>query len=382
MLMQRAVLIPVLLLLVAVLALFFSENEGILFLSKFTILLAVVIPVSWMILGETIGASKRKAFISNVLLLGVTLAVGLIVAEVFVRYMFQDITTTGDYSSYFTHRWISKHPPSTNRLGFREREITKKKAPDVYRIIVVGDSFTYGQGVLYDERFTGIIEQRLNSAQTKDSRIYEVLNFGKPGAETIDHTGFLDAIFELDPDFMLLQWLPNDVEGHDHSARPKSYRLVPSDFVSGWLHKHSALFYLIKTGVNGFQTRLGFVESYGDSMNKRFSDPESKDSRRANQEMDEFISRVKDRNIPLGIVMFPYLIDTGGNPDNFAYGFLFERVLEACHREAVKCLDLRPALAGVSPASGLWLHQFDAHPSPLTNEVAAEAVLETFSDVW
>ncbi len=380
MLKQRAVLIPVLLL--AVSALVFSESEGILFLAKFTILLAVVTPVFWITLGKTVGASKRKAFLSNVLLLGVTLTIGLIFAEIFVRYMFQGITTTGDYSSYFTHRWISKHPPATNKLGFREREITKQKAPDVYRIAVVGDSFTYGQGILYEARFTRIIEQRLNSAQMKDARTYEVLNFGKPGAETIDHTGFLDSVFEIDPDFILLQWLPNDVEGSDHSARPKSYRIIPSDYISGWLHKNSALFYLIKTSVNGLQTNMRLVESYGDSMNKRFADPESKDTLRANREMDEFIFRVKDKNIPLGIVMFPYLIDTGGNPGNFAYGFLFDRVLEACNREAVKCLDLRPALARVSPASGLWLHQFDAHPSPLTNGVAAEAILETFSDVW
>jgi len=382
MLKRQAVLIPILLLLVAVLALFFSENEGMLFLAKFTILLTVITPVFWIILGKTVGESRRKAFFSNVLLLGITLTIGLIAAEIFVRYMFQDITTTGDYSSYFTHRWISKHPPVTNKLGFREREITKQKASDVYRIIVIGDSFAYGQGILYDARFTRIIEQRLNSAQMKGSRTYEVLNFGKPGAETIDHTGFLDAVFELDPDFILLQWLPNDVEGSDHSARPKPYRLIPSDYISGWLHKNSALFYLIKTGVNGVQTNMGLIESYGDSMNRRFADPGSQDSRRANREMDEFISRVKDKNIPLGIVMFPYLTDTGGNPDNFAYGFLFDRVLEACHREAVKCLDLRPALARVSPASGLWLHQFDAHPSPLTNGVAAEAILETFSDVW
>jgi len=382
MLKSRIFLLLFLLLLAAVLVLFFAEHKGALFLAKLTILVSVVIPVLWVIFGKSIGVKRRKSFFVNILLLTVTLTICLVVAEIFARLLYQDVTTTGDYSSYFTYRWISKHPPVINALGFREREITKQKAAGVYRIIVIGDSFTYGQGILDDVRFTSIIERRLNNAQLKDAKIYEVLNFGKPGAATIDHINFLDSVLELNPDFILLQWLPNDVEGHDLSARPKPYRLIPSDYVSGWLHKNSALFYLIKTGLNVLQTQLGLIESYDDSMLKRFADPESKDSRRANREMDEFILRVKDKNIPLGIVMFPTLIDTGGDVENFSYGFLFDRVFEVCHREAIQCLDLRPALSSVSPASKLWLHQFDAHPSPLTNEVAAEAILEAFSQTW
>jgi hypothetical protein len=382
MLKQRTLLIPFLLLLVAVPALFFSENKGILFLAKFVVLVSVVAPVFWIVLGKLLGAERRKAFLANLLLIGTATTICLIVAEVFVRHLYDDVTTTGDYRSYFTYRWITKHPPVINKLGFREREITRKKATGVYRIIVVGDSFTFGQGILDGARFTKIIERRLNSAQLSDTRTYEVLNFGKPGAATIDHISFLDPVFELDPDFILLQWLPNDVEGHDISARPEPYRLIPSDYVSGWLHRNSALFYMIKTGLNVLQTKLGLIESYNGSMLKRFADPESDDSRRANSEMDDFILRVKEKSILLGIVLFPSLIDTEGDPDNFSYGFLFDRVLEACHQQAIQCLDLRPALARVSPASKLWLHQFDAHPSPLTNEVAAEAILEEFGKTW
>lgn len=49
----------------------------------------------------------------------------------------------------------------------------------------------------------------------------EVLNFGRPGSETVDHVETLqDAVLPLQPDFVLLQWFVNDVEGHDKSGRP------------------------------------------------------------------------------------------------------------------------------------------------------------------
>lgn len=376
---KKTLLLPFSLVLVAVPALFFAEQKGIIFLAKFTILLSVATPVIWIISGKLAGSERRNEILSNLLLLATTLTIFLIIAELSVRFIYQDITTTGDYSSYFTHRWISKHPPVINELGFREREIPKKKADDVYRIIVVGDSYTYGQGILDDARFTNIIERDLN-ATGNINRTYEVLNFGKPGAATIDHIGFLPAIFGLNPDFILLQWLPNDVEGNDLSARPQPYRLIPSDYLSEWLHKNSALFYLVRTGWVMLQTKLGVAESYKDSMMKRFADPRSKESLRADRELNEFILRVKDAGIPVAIVMFPFLGE-GDSVDSFPYGFLIERVIKTCRRQEIQCLDLRSVLAGIPPGKRM-LHQFDAHPSPLTNEVAAEAIREVFNGKW
>jgi hypothetical protein len=243
---------------------------------------------------------------------------------------------------------------------------------------VIGDSFAYGQGIPKEARFSEIIERRLNDKNNS----YEVFNFGKPGAETIDHIRFLDDVFEVKPDFILLQWLPNDVEGHDKYERPRPYRLIPSDYVSGWLHKNSALYYLINNKWNQLQSQTGLIETYEDSMLKRFSDPDSAGSRRANRELNEFIALVKNSKIPTGIVMFPSLVETKGSIDNYPYGFLFNRVNDACSKHEIQCLDLRPVFAQKTPVSKLWVNQFDAHPGPIANELAAEAILKTFDDQW
>jgi GDSL-like Lipase/Acylhydrolase family len=363
---------------IAVLVLLNAAHPGILFLAKLTIALSLSIPVLLFVLDKTVGMEYSKALAANFLLFASTITVCLLIAEVAVRQLFDQVTTTSDNTSYFSLRWKAQAPPRINALGFREREISKQKPEGVRRIAVVGDSFTYGQGIAEDERFANIIERHLNENGDR----YEVLNFGKPGAETIDHTGFLDAVFELEPDFILLQWLPNDVEGHDKSRRPQPYRLIPSDYLSGLLHRHSALFYLVNAKFGKLQTATGLIESYEASMLARFGDPASEDSRRADGELDQFIRRVKDQGVPLGIVMFPYLAEAGGSVESYPYGFLFDRVINACHRHAIRCLDLRPVFASVSPASRLWANRLDSHPGPLANEMAAEALVEAFGGSW
>jgi hypothetical protein len=73
--------------------------------------------------------------------------VALVASELLVRYLFRDITTTGRNSGYFSDRYWATHPPRRNSLGFREREFDSVPTPGTFRIALVGDSFTYGQGI-------------------------------------------------------------------------------------------------------------------------------------------------------------------------------------------------------------------------------------------
>jgi len=54
---------------------------------------------------------------------------------------------------------------SSNSLGLREREIPLEKAPGEIRIVCVGDSWTFGSGVLASETFCRRLEERLNGAR-------------------------------------------------------------------------------------------------------------------------------------------------------------------------------------------------------------------------
>jgi len=76
-------------------------------------------------------------------LLVATTTAALFAGELAVRLALHNVSTTGDNINYFTRRWYRKHPLKLNQLGFWEREVTAR-LPETIRIIVLGDSFTFG----------------------------------------------------------------------------------------------------------------------------------------------------------------------------------------------------------------------------------------------
>jgi lysophospholipase L1-like esterase len=96
-----------------------------------------------------------------------------------------------------------------NRLGFRERDFETPKPQGVFRIMVIGDSLTWGPGLSPDQRYTKLLEERLNSAYPE--RKFEVLNFGAEAASTIQEREILRKNKDLvQPDLLIVGFCVND----------------------------------------------------------------------------------------------------------------------------------------------------------------------------
>lgn len=98
-----------------------------------------------------------------------------------------------------------------NSDGFRDREYPLKKPDDSFRIVVLGDSFTFGWGVNIEETFTFQLEKILNEKRLEKN--FEVLNFGVPGVNTeqeIEH--FTKKALKYSPDLVILGFTNNDDE--------------------------------------------------------------------------------------------------------------------------------------------------------------------------
>jgi len=365
---------------VAIFIIAFSDpsNAGIHFLAKLTILvIGVTVPLS-LLIRRFFGPEGCRKFWGNLVLIGVSVSIALLSAEFVTRFAFPDVSTTADGSSYFSQRWYRLHPPQHNELGFREGDVSSFKSPEAYRIAIIGDSFTYGQGILAEERFSNLLQRELDQSTGH----YEVLNFGRPGAETDDHLRILNEIvLGLSPDFLLLQWFVNDVEVSE-SGRATSIRLIPSDFVRSWLHTHSAVYYLVNSQWNSLQGALGLTETYIDNMTRRFTDPNSEESLAASAAVEQLIERLREQNIAPGIVLFPMMFDVHGDVDGYPLGFLMDRVLVFCDQQGVPCLDLRPVFAAELSTPDLWANRLDHHPGAEANKLASKAILTHFGRIW
>jgi hypothetical protein len=68
-----------------------------------------------------------------------------------------------------------------NSLGFRDEEHVQEKPPGTFRIVALGDSFTYGVGVEFADTYLVRLERLLN---TRPGSRVEIIKLGIPAIHT------------------------------------------------------------------------------------------------------------------------------------------------------------------------------------------------------
>ncbi|MGB3508764.1 MAG: hypothetical protein WBA93_05885 [Microcoleaceae cyanobacterium] len=120
-------------------------------------------------------------------------------------FMFYDPTS---YNRWRGKPFSDDYGFKLNSQGFKDVEFDEKKAEGTYRIIGIGDSFTYG-GIPYKYNFLTLLEERLN--QNLERKI-ELINMGIVGIGPKDYLSLLvNEGLAIKPDMVLLSfYLGND----------------------------------------------------------------------------------------------------------------------------------------------------------------------------
>lgn len=174
-------------------------------------------------------------------------------------------------------RYTWGHRVKTNRYGFREREFEVPKPPGVYRVMVLGDSFTWGYGLSLEERYSAIAEARLNQASV--GRRFEVLTFAIPGYSTIRQRNLLDHYkLEVEPDLIVVGFCLNDPQWRDHDYSIERHQLRRS--LAGRLAyrlrltaQDTGLRYtadLIDGAFYGMAERMGRIPGWPDALQRAY----------------------------------------------------------------------------------------------------------------
>lgn len=100
-----------------------------------------------------------------------------------------------------------------NTDGFRDQRYERPKPAGVFRILVLGDSVTFGVGVPPKRSFAKRLEARLNHVAGRvGGPKFEVLNMGVGGYNPFNEAALLDDIGEsYEPDLVLVQFCINDL---------------------------------------------------------------------------------------------------------------------------------------------------------------------------
>ncbi len=103
------------------------------------------------------------------------------------------------------------HSFTTNHLGFREKRFSHRKKSETFRILIFGDSLTFGVGIDDDHRYSNVLEELFKINFPKKN--IEVLNFGIPGYSLDQEHDLIKTILKLvECDLVILGVFRNDLQ--------------------------------------------------------------------------------------------------------------------------------------------------------------------------
>jgi hypothetical protein len=114
--------------------------------------------------------------------------------------------------------WIKKYAVN-NKHGFRDKNYSFKKPKDVFRILIFGDSFTFGHGIKrLEDTYHKKLEMLLN--QNLSKKKFEVLSMVRYDGGSTDTQLYelFERGFKYDPDLVIIGYYHNDlpiISNHD-----------------------------------------------------------------------------------------------------------------------------------------------------------------------
>ncbi len=219
-----------------------------------------------MIVGKTL-----RAFL---LIIGV--GVAIILGEAFVRigggsgretrimeFMIPHEVLNHVHPASYTGRYRSPQGEfdtkvSFNAQGLRDYDYANDRFEDVFRILVLGDSFVEAAQVDLEESFVKLIEARLNAL---GQRHYEVINAGVSSySPAVEYLYLKEQGLALSPDLVLVVLSVNDVYDDYHYSHASTARFDDQGFplafpprfsnpplfqIRWWLRRHSDLYFFL-----------------------------------------------------------------------------------------------------------------------------------------
>ncbi|MFA6450133.1 MAG: hypothetical protein WCX65_11720 [bacterium] len=283
-----------------------------------------------------------------------------------------------------------------NSLGYRGPEISSRKKPGVFRVIVAGDSFVYGTALREKDSLPAQLERELK----KDGIRAEVINAGVPGYNIGQNMASVRKAANLEPDVIALSFIYNDLENITDGIE----RAMPLMKASPLAVKQTGgapgavSEFLLPVNGSGRPTlsarfrcflarrlrsylyaaiSLRRAGCHYDHSSREFTFPQTSSAqsealvwRRVENALNEFGELGRTRGFkPLFIIYFDYYIE--GRPAL--------RLAQIAKKAGVDVLDLSPNWGGMREYGRRWSLGWDPHPNAAADALAARSAADFMS---
>ncbi len=248
---------------------------------------------------------------------------------------------------------------------FQDESHIHDKQPGVFRIAVLGDSFTFGPDMQFDDVFPKRIERMLNL--NKPNPRAEVINYGVPGYSTMHEVNEAKRAVNEGSNLILLQITLNDAQLKPFvpDRITKKHEYGDMEYSDG-IYKISRLAAFIAKGLHNKSTHEHYKNYYLKLFQRKGCWNKFKSSIR------EIAKIAKTNNVKLVAVVFPLF----GLPLDETYPFLsvHNRIEDLLKETNVRYLDLLDAYKNISLERIQLIPGKDFHPNEIGHRIAAEHI--------
>jgi lysophospholipase L1-like esterase len=260
-------------------------------------------------------------------------------------------------------RLVSKQYYANSR-GLRDREITPERGPGEFRILCLGDSYTWGQMVPANTAYPKALERLLAEKPSRTRPV--VINAGQLGWSTTHEAAWLVREgLRYRPDVILVGFFLNDAEV-DHYALE---RLLPEPLerrLAG-----SYFYFFLKYRIHLLRVRFGLAESYTDYL-LRLYEPGSAGWAQCREALARIDDAARSIHARVLVLILPVIQDWSAYP----FGRIHEAVAEECRALGIPVEDLLPAFrASPLPWKDLRVGPNDEHPNAEGHALIAREAL-------
>jgi lysophospholipase L1-like esterase len=248
------------------------------------------------------------------------------------------------------------HDVAINSAGLRDREIPEAKPDGATRVLMLGDSITFGWGVGQNET----LPVRLAEEYAKRGAPAEVINSGVGNYNTaMEVAWFRERGLAYAPDVVVLNYFINDAEP------TPVYRDVP------WLARRFYAYPVLGGAWDAFKRRVTRDEQDWRSYYAGLYAEGAPGWEKAQREIAALASLCREKGIRLVIAHIPELRELAP----YAFPEVQTKVQAVAAANGIEYVDLLPAVAG-APPDGLWVTVPDPHPNARAQIMFARELAE------
>lgn len=248
----------------------------------------------------------------------------------------------------------------TNSDGYRDREFSKTRLPGEVLIGVVGDSVTFGQGVLQDFTYPAILEKNLNSVGHE--RRFRVWNLGVCGYNTEQEYYVMESfLLPRKPDVIVLGYNLHNFQPIDLQKQTRT-KGSPQDIINKAVSYADELhtFHILKNRIGTIMRKINpgwYASSFVDEINRNYCSTDGSWQTRR-RFLEDMHALCKDNDVRFLVAIFPTMIDF----DNYPFLKSNQTLIDFFSSRNIDHIDLFPYFKGLD-CTQFHVSFLDAHPN-------------------